>query len=274
LPYDQLDSLIISQIKTLGNGTAGTGAGTAGPDSSLYYDQTSTGLGNNGYGVLNGNTPPVETAGDGTPDYWKLALGSNTNVADSLAPGTGGYTKLENYLNWLAAPHAVTQTNVFVNVNLTQYTGGFTNASPVYSVFAPTNGTVALLADGHTAQFAPAGNFSGLGSFNFSVLANDSSAMTNTVTICVTPNAAGLINFIVTRPQFNAINAGAGGLVMSGSGGLVSGNYYVLGSTNIALPLNSWPRLATNQFDNYGNFNFTNAMNTNSPQNFMILQIP
>ena len=185
LPRDQLDSLILSQIKTLGNGPSGTGAGTAGPGGGLYFDQTSTGLGNNGYGTLNGGTVPLDSDQDGMPDYWEQALGSNPNVADSLTPGTGGYTKLENYLNWLAAPHAVASKNSFVDVDLRQYTGGFTNASPVYAAFATTNGSVTLLADGHTAEFTPAGNFFGLGSFNFSVHASDGTAMTNTVAVLV-----------------------------------------------------------------------------------------
>jgi hypothetical protein len=86
LPRDQLDSLILSQIKTLGNGPAGTGAGTAGPGGGLYNDQTSTGLGNNGYGILNGGIAPLDSDQDGLPDYWELALGSNPNVADSLTP--------------------------------------------------------------------------------------------------------------------------------------------------------------------------------------------
>ena len=202
-PYDQLDSLIISQIKTLGNGSAGTGAGTAGPGGGLYNDQTSTGLGNNGYGVLNGGTVPLDSDQDGMPDYWELALGSNPNVADSLTPGTGGYTKLENYLNWLAGPHAVAPKNSFVDVDLRQYTGGFTNVSPVYAAFAPTNGTVALLGDGHTAEFTAAGNFSGLGSFNFYVHGSDGSAMTNTVAVLVM--ATGLSQNLTWRGD-GAIN--------------------------------------------------------------------
>ena len=185
LPRDQLDSLILSQIKTLGNGPTGTGAGTAGPGGGLYFDQTSTGLGNNGYGVLNGGTVPLDSDQDGMPDYWEQALGSNPNVADSLTPGTGGYTKLENYLNWLAAPHAVASKNSFVDVDLRQYATGFTNVSPVYASFAPTNGSVSLLPDGHTAEFTATGNFSGLGSFNFSVHASDGSTMTNTVVVLV-----------------------------------------------------------------------------------------
>jgi len=189
IPHDQLDNLVVSQVKTLGNGTAGYGVGTAGP-SSLYNNEGQTGLGNGGFGVLNGGTVPVDTDGDGMPDYWELAMGSNPNVADSLTPGTGGYTKLENYLNWLAAPHAVSPKNSLVDVDLRQYTGGFTNVSPVYAAFTPSNGTVALLADGHTAEFTAAGNFSGLGGFNFYVHASDGSAMTNTVSVLVMATGA------------------------------------------------------------------------------------
>ena len=178
LPHDQVDRAVIGDVTSLG--TSG----------QMWTSQTSTGLGNNGYGVLNGGTVPVDTDGDGMPDYWEEAMGSNPNVADSLTPGIGGYTKLENYLNWLAAPHAVAPKNSFVDVDLRQYTGGFTNASPVFAAFAPTNGTVALLADGHTAEFTATGNFSGLGGFNFSVRASDGSTMTNTVGVLVMATGA------------------------------------------------------------------------------------
>jgi autotransporter-associated beta strand protein len=190
MPHDQLDDLVVSQVKTLGNGTAGYGVGTAGPGGSLYNNEGQTGLGNGGFGVLNGGIAPLDTDQDGMPDYWEQAMGSNPNVADSLTPGTGGYTKLENYLNWLAGPHAVASKNSFVDVDLRQYTGGFTNVSLVYAAFAPTNGTVALLSDGHTAEFTAAGNFSGLGSFNFYVHASDGTAMTNTVSVLVMATGA------------------------------------------------------------------------------------
>ena len=72
-PRDDVDSLIISQVKTLGNGTTGTGAGTTGPGSGLYTSQTQTGLANNGYGTFTGETAPANFSGDGIADYWKLA---------------------------------------------------------------------------------------------------------------------------------------------------------------------------------------------------------
>jgi len=62
LPRDPLDALIISQVMTLGKGTTGAGAGTVGPDGSLYTSQAQTGLANNGYGTIAGGTRPTDTS--------------------------------------------------------------------------------------------------------------------------------------------------------------------------------------------------------------------
>jgi len=189
MPRDPLDALILSQVNTLGNGPAGTGAGTAGPGPGLYYDQTSTGLGNNGYGVVNGGVAPLDTDGDGMPDYWEKAVGLNPNLNDAMTIAADGYANIEHYLNWLAAPHALTVTNTPADADLWPFTGGFTNASPVYSVNNASNGAVALNADGHTAHFTPTADFFGLGSFQFSVVGSDGTACTNAVTVVVTPLA-------------------------------------------------------------------------------------
>lgn len=186
LPHDEMDALIISQMKTLGNGTSGTGAGTTGPGGGLYTTQASTGLDNNGYGIITGGATPMDTDGDGMPDYWELATGSDPAVANSLTNTADGYTLLEHYLNFLAVPHAVTQTNVPVDVDLTQYTAGFA-ASATYTVSGGSNGVVTLTG-GSTAHFVPTANFAGLGSFIFKV--NDGVALTNIVSVLVTPMSA------------------------------------------------------------------------------------
>jgi hypothetical protein len=62
------------------------------------------------------------------------------------------------------------------------------------------------------------------------------------------------------------------GLVMSGSGGTPNATFYLLASTNLTMPLASWTRVLTNQFDSSGNFNFTNAIGTNA-QSFYLLQL-
>lgn len=95
-------------------------------------------------------------------------------------------------------------------------------------------------------------------------------------------NPPGMIQLLVqsqtppppSPPVFGRISSTANGLVMSGSGGVTNGTYYVLISTNLALPPNQWTPVATNLFDASGNFIFTNPLNPNSPQAFYRLQLP
>ena len=77
----------------------------------------------------------------------------------------------------------------------------------------------------------------------------------------------------ITPPSFANISATGGKLVIAGSGP-TNGAYYVLTSTNVALPSASWTRIATNQFSAAGIFTFTNAIAPAVPQTFYRLQLP
>ena len=79
---------------------------------------------------------------------------------------------------------------------------------------------------------------------------------------------------VSAQPRFNSVSNSAAGLVFRGDGGTAGGNYYLLASTNLAPPLVNWLRVATNQFDNNGNFSFVNVWVTNAPQQFYRLQLP
>jgi polygalacturonase len=93
-------------------------------------------------------------------------------------------------------------------------------------------------------------------------------------------NAPGQLQLLVqapvppSPPSFGSVSVKANGLVMSGSGGTTNGTFYVLTSTNIALPVSQWTPSATNLFDGSGNFIFTNTINPNSPQVFYLLEVP
>ena len=178
LPSDQVDQQVISTVTSLG--TAGR----------IFNSVADSGLGNSGYGVINGGIPATDSDGDGMPDYWELAVGLNPyDGSDATTIASDGYANIEHYLNWLADPHAETATNSPVNVDLWQYTRGFTNASPVYAVNNASNGIVTLNGDGHTAQFTPSLNFHGLAGFQFSVAASDGSSYTNAMTVAVVPQS-------------------------------------------------------------------------------------
>ncbi len=184
-PRDQVDELVISQVKKLGNGATGTGTNTAGPGGGLYSSQADTGLPNSGFGILSSGVAPLDSDQDGMPDYWELATGSSIVANDAMTIGGDGYAFIEKYLNWLAEPHALVATNQSVDVELWQYTSGFTNVTPTYVVDNATNGTVLLLANGHTARFTPDTNYSGLAQFRFRVSAADGTTYTNNVGLVI-----------------------------------------------------------------------------------------
>jgi autotransporter-associated beta strand protein len=250
LPRDQVDRLVLADVTSLG--TSG----------QMWTSQSQTGLTNGGYGGINGGTAPVDTDGDGMPDYWETAMGLNPNNAnDSTNLTLSGYTQLEVYLNWLGAPHATVPQNSFVDVNLWGYTSGFTNGT--YSVSLPTNGTVAVLPDGHTARFTPSLGLLGLCSFKFTVVDGAGSTMSDNLTVLATQSSPALI------PQIASVSASAGNVVLNCTGGSPNTGYYVLTSTN----LTQWTRLATAYFDGGGNLLFTNS-NSTDPAKFYRLQLP
>ena len=80
----------------------------------------------------------------------------------------------------------------------------------------------------------------------------------------------------IPRPVITSITASflTGDLVVSGTNGPPQAPYWVLASTDVALRLTNWARLATNLFDPAGNFAFTNTLGSNRPQCFYMLQMP
>jgi autotransporter-associated beta strand protein len=87
----------------------------------------------------------------------------------------------------------------------------------------------------------------------------------------------GTLRIVSVAPPAPPVIAGAlfsgGSIIMSGSNGSPGTNYYVLASTNLTLPISNWSRVATNAFDQNGNFQFTND-SSESSQQYFILQLP
>lgn len=99
------------------------------------------------------------------------------------------------------------------------------------------------------------------------IVTNYGGSVTSSVAI-LTVLPAPLIENIVAAGGTN------GGFILSGVGGSNSATYYVLATTNLALPLTNWTPIATDQFNNLGSFIFTNAAQSNAPQMFFILKQP
>jgi autotransporter-associated beta strand protein len=142
-----------------------------------------------GPGVIRNGPTPLDTDQDGMPDYWELGTGSAPYTANNNAasPSGSGYTRLEDYLNWLAEPHAVVLTNTACDIELIQFTRGFTNYSPAFTVANATNGTVTLSAGGRRAHFQPSTDYSGPAAFTFLVTDSDGSTLKRQVNLFFTP---------------------------------------------------------------------------------------
>jgi len=130
-----------------------------------------------------------DTDNDGLPNWWEQIKGLNANSAPGDFSDSNGdpdgdeYTNLEDYLNWLALPHFDCTNSTPIDIDLTQFTRGYTNNTPVYFVSVPTNGTVTLIGNNRTARFTPSVITNALGSFRFSVVDAQGYSLTNTVNL-------------------------------------------------------------------------------------------
>jgi hypothetical protein len=91
----------------------------------------------------------------------------------------------------------------------------------------------------------------------------------NTVTISESP-----VFLTYAQPQIASVNLSAGNVVMSGTNGTGNAIYYVLSSTNLALPVNQWYQIGTNQFDDFGAFSATNPITPAITEQYFRLRVP
>ncbi len=210
---DELDSLLIDTVtnqysilvqkdgKTTGEDPARTNNG-----EQLLADQY--GISNNGFGTLNTAPARADSDGDGMPDDWELALGSNVAsqdhntvfanngsiiTASTFFPSNteAGYTYLEEYLHFCAIPHAWMAKNTVeqptsLTVDLSRYTDGFMDA-PVFTISNVVGGSVNQT--GSVVEFTPTQDSSGRAGFDFNVTDADGSSWTQQFAILVTVSA-------------------------------------------------------------------------------------
>jgi autotransporter-associated beta strand protein len=202
-------------------------------------------------------------SGDGSVNG-SFTIGSGA----TLAPGNHdlGSLSFSNSLTLNAGSRTIMnvsqdlQTNNVVGVGATLALGGTLIVSNVDD----------LLQGGDAFQLFKAGKFTGnFSSVTLPPLTPGLYWSTNALA------AAGILSVgIETPPLIGNVTIANGKLVLTGTGGITNGTYYVLTSTNLATPLPGWTWLLTNQFDAGGNFNFTNAFDANAPQLFYRLQLP
>lgn len=88
LPYRDLsDCYMIDEVYSFGK------------KGALIYDEKSLIYGTPDTWNMWAGNKRVDTDGDGMPDAWETANGTNPNVNDAMTIATNGYTNIENYIN-------------------------------------------------------------------------------------------------------------------------------------------------------------------------------
>ena len=225
---------------------------------------------------------------------WQLG-GINLVDGGQFIGATSNILTISNVQLTNGGTYTVVVTNSVGSVTSSNAVLTLTNIPPTISL-QPTNQTAGVgsnvtfvvLATGTSpliyqwqvngTNLMDGGQFDGATS---NILTITSAQLTNsgTYTVSIT-NLAGSAtssNAVLTVGSLtfsNIVAAGDGNFVLSGNGGTINGIYYVLSSTDLILPLTNWTFIATNQFDDLGNFIFTNTIQTNVPQQFYILKLP
>jgi hypothetical protein len=243
--------LIVDSTMTLGATSGGTGTansfGTLNINGGTVFANSilaGAGSGANSIGVNKGTLVVSNTVGTAAQGVSSVAL-TNSTLQFSVVGGqvnltatnlsTGGAS---NVINIASLPAIGNVPELF---QLIEYTGGLGGTG--------YNFTLGSLPLG-------GGNYAGYLSNN---VANSSVDL-----VAVQFPANGL--------RFAVVKSMGTNLVFSGTSGVANWPYFVLTSTNLALPAGKWSCIATNAFDGAGNFVFTNGVNTGSPFRFFCLQ--
>ncbi len=185
----------------------------------------------------------------------------------TLSPGTNGIGALtfNNSLTLAAGSTSLFEISKSPLTNdVAKILGALTNGGTLIV----TNVGLAALANGDSFKLFDAASYSG-GVANVvppplpAGLGWNTSALNTNGTLSVV---------VVTKPLIASAVMSGDGFMLMGTGGVANANFYLLGSTNLSTPVSNWMRLLTNQFDNSGNFNFTNPVGTDA-QGFYLLQL-
>jgi len=188
---DEVDSVLIQDLVTL--------------KRNHITNEVQTGASNGGMGTLASSRAPLDSDADGMPDYWEQTLHSNANLDDHNLPAdpagflpapVTGYTRLEEYLHFLAIPHAVLSSRPSVaspalQADLRRYTSGFTSA-PRFTVRNVLGGTVSQSGPGGcVVQFLPASGHTGRAQFEFEVQDADGSRWSQIFAVLIASPSPG-----------------------------------------------------------------------------------
>lgn len=169
---------------------------------NIITNETDLAVSGQGFGTLKSAPAPVDSDRDGMPDFWEKALGSNANRDDhnEVFPGKDGliadktffppktsvgYTRLEEYLHFLAIPHGVVAKNGVVQMDLRKFTSGFT-VLPAFKISEVNGGATTQSGDGGCmVTFTPRRDYTGRAMFDFTMTDGEGSSWRQTCALLI-----------------------------------------------------------------------------------------
>jgi hypothetical protein len=213
-----------------------------------------------------GNTLP-------TPRTFDFSAGIDPNVMEGyITNGTtvvpaveGSYVVVSNvFLGITNSGGALLPDQTIFMTNLTGkvFTMRVPNNALAQTTFTGLPGTFAKSVKGVMAQFQTSGT-----------------VLTNAYGIYYDLQSnieVGTPPVILISPKISTISLTADGIVISGTNnnGTTSGNYAILVSTNITLPLSSWTPLSTQAYNPDGTLSFTNPVGTDTSRYYILQALP
>lgn len=246
-----------------------TGSGTV----TLTGASTYSGATTDSAGVLLINNTSGSGTGTGTVTVQNTATLGGTgsiggavtvNAGGTLSPGTPttplGKLTVSNSLT-LAGNVAVSVNRTLPTNSLVAVTGTLSNTGTTNKITVANLGPTLVAGDKFFV-------------FNQAVSGGGTLQITGASGVTWSNNLAVDGSIVVAAPPptpvFNGFSLSGTNLVLSGTNGYSGGGYYLLSTTNVALPVSTWTRVLTNTFDGSGNFSITNHQTTNSQRYYLI----
>ena len=262
---------------------AGSGTQTLG-DTNTYTGNTTVNAGTlalTGTGSIN-NTPLITVDAGATVDVSGRTDGTLTLSSGQKLRGSGTVNGVLN-----ATSGSTVAPGSGTNVGVLTVTANATLGGTSVMTIDKTSGTNDVLSVGGTLTYGGTLNVTSLSGtlaagdsfklFNASAYAGSFST-TNLPELGgglvwdTSPLTNGILNVLSKQtPYFTGFSLSGTNLAFSGTNGCANGTYMLLTSTNVLLPLTNWTSVATNTFDGSGQFNLTNGINPDAPQQFYIL---
>lgn len=209
--YQQLDNNEARLIQESRDGTytkRGSRSGKAG-----LIDKESDSEGWDGLGITTETRPANwDNDGDGIPNWFEEARGWDANAANNnVYDETTCYTNLEDYLNWLAAPHFSVKAGATQTINLREYFAGypetatFTAATPVATFGGSSNAQCTATVSGKTLTVV-AGSNEALSTVSVTATTGDIS-LTRNFNIHISEGTTGIVELQAPAQEADKQNA-------------------------------------------------------------------